>query len=112
VETARIGGATYCTMSRLRIIHVRLGAMSGLKSNIAPCMKVPAAEMVQPPHETTGKVPSWNSKTEMQPPIENSGAQLFNKLEVSALLSIRSSDSKAANGRRIAAREAPVCWPR
>ena len=39
---------------------------------------------------TTGKVPSWNNETEMQPSIENSGAQLFNKLEVSALVSIRS----------------------
>ena len=32
---------------------LRLGTMSGLKSNIVPCMKVPPAEMVQPPYETT-----------------------------------------------------------
>ena len=54
-------------MGRLRIIRVRLGTMSGLKSNIAPSMKVPAAEMLQPPYETTRKVPSRNSETEMQP---------------------------------------------
>ena len=53
METARIGGATYCPRGRLRIIHVHLGALSGLKSNIAPCMKVPGAEMGQPPYETT-----------------------------------------------------------
>ena len=41
-------------MGRLRIIRVRLGTMSGLKSNIAPSMKVPAAEMLQPPYETHG----------------------------------------------------------
>src|SRR5712672_2421774 len=62
VEAARIGGATYCPMGRLRIIHLRLGTMSGLKSNIAPSMKVPAAEMLQPPYETTRKVPSRNSE--------------------------------------------------
>ena len=67
METARIGGATYCPRGRLRIIHVHLGALSGLKSNIAPCMKVPGAEMVHPPYETAPKVPSWNTETEMQP---------------------------------------------
>ena len=60
-------------MGHLRIIHVRLGAISGFMSDIAPCVKSAGSG------NGPVTIAPWNNATEMQPPIENSGAQLFNK---------------------------------